>query len=105
MTRPSTPPILQQLQSAESLSSQIVALRALKNKTIGHDQHKENWVRWGIIPILSRILASRLPSGKGAAEVELNGSGEALPSPGVGSREEEACIQAIIVVGSLAQGT
>lgn len=105
MTRPSTPPILHQLQNAESLSSQIASLRALKNETIGHDQHKENWIRWGIIPILSRILASRLPSGKGAAEIELNGSGGPPPPSGVGSQEEEACIQAIIVVGSLAQGT
>lgn len=101
MTRASTPPILQQFQTAESLSSQIAALRALKNETIGHDQRKESWIRWGIIPILSKILASRQPSGKGAAEAELNGS----RTSGSRSEEEEACLQAIIVVGSLAQGT
>lgn len=105
MTRPSTPPILHQLQNAESLSSQIAALRTLKNETIGHDQHKENWIRGGVIPILSRILTARLPSGKAAAEIELNGSGGGPPPPGVGPQEEEACIQAVIVVGSLAQGT
>lgn len=105
MTRPSTPPLLLQFQNAESLSSQIATLRTLKNETIGHDQRKETWVRWGIIPILSKVLASRQPGGKDVAESEANGSNKSQRSLGVRSEEEEACLQAIIIVGSLAQGT
>lgn len=104
MTRVSTPPILLDLHNAESLSSQVAALRALKNETIGHDQRKEAWIRGGIIPILSRILASRRPSGKRILEQELNGTAEPRELSGTRSEEEDACLQVIIIVGSLAQG-
>lgn len=105
MTLTSTPPILLQFQNAESLSSQITILRALKNETIGHDQRKETLITWGIIPILSKILALRQPSGKVVAGAELNGSTKSRRLSGARSEEDEACLQAIIVVGSLAQGT
>ena len=105
MTTTSTPPILLEVQNAGSLSSQIANLRALKNETIGHDQRKETWVRYGIIPILSRVLATRRPSGKSAAGFELNGSAESRRPSAARSEEEEACLQAIIIIGSLAQGT
>ena len=95
MTRESMPAILLQLQSAESLSSQVTTLRKLKNETIGHDQRKEAWVRWGLIPILAQVLASwHHPSGR-------NGAANSKPR----SDEDEACLQAVIIVGSLAQGT
>lgn len=77
----------------------------MKNETIGHDQRKETWVRYGIIPILSRILASRRPSEKSVAGVRLNGSAESRRPSEARSGEEEACLQAIIIIGSLAQGT
>jgi hypothetical protein len=51
MTRAAAPPILEQLQSAESASAQITVLRALKNELIGHDQRKEALVAEGIIPL------------------------------------------------------
>ena len=101
MTRESMPAILLQLQSAESLSSQVTTLRKLKNETIGHDQRKETWVRWGLIPILAQVLASwHHPSGRNVATPELNGAANSKPR----SDEDEACLQAVIVVGSLAQG-
>lgn len=105
MTRTSTPPILLQFHNAESLSSQIATLRSLKNETIGHDQRKEDLITWGVIPILSKILALRQPSGKVVAGAELNGSDKGQRLSGARSEEEEACLQAIIIVGSLAQGT
>ncbi|KAL6229203.1 hypothetical protein BDW75DRAFT_225488 [Aspergillus navahoensis] len=99
MTRAETPPIFLQLQNADSLSSQAAALRGLKNETIGHDQRKETWVRLGLIPILTNVLASRAP---GKSELKNGSKQSGLP----GSREEadDACLQAIILVGSLAQG-
>lgn len=102
MTRNSMPPIIHQLQTAESLSSQVSILRNLKNKTIGHDQRKEAWVSWGLIPILAQVLAFRQPSGKNVATLELNGASDLQSKPK--SEEDEACLQAIIIVGSLAQG-
>ena len=105
MTRPSPPPILGELQSPESTASQIAALRGLKNEIIGHDQRKEAWISWGIVPILSKILASsRRASGKRVVPPELNGEKELRRSGGNRTEEDEACLQAIIVVGSLAQG-
>lgn len=102
MTRDSMPSILLRLQTAESLSSQVSILRTLKNETIGHDQRKEAWVKWGIIPMLARVLGRRTPSTTSAnvAPQELNGAGTSRPK----SEEDDACLQAIIVLGSLAQG-
>lgn len=83
------PPILVELQSAPSLSQRISLLRKLKNETIGHDERKEMLVRGGIIPVLARFLKSRY------ATSELDEDKE----------QEAACLQAVIVVRSLVQGT
>ncbi|PYH83904.1 armadillo repeat protein [Aspergillus uvarum CBS 121591] len=99
MTRASAPPLLLQLQTADSLSAQAAALRSLKNETIGHNQRKEAWVRWGIIPVLANILAAR--HGKDIVTPEVNGAAK-LRCPQ--SEEDETCLQAIVIMGSLAQG-
>lgn len=105
MTHASTPSILLEINNAESLSSQIAALRTLKNETIGNSQRKEALIRGGIIPILSNILATRRPSLKGHSGLqELNGKVDSDASLGKLSEVEDACLQAIIIVGSLAQG-
>ena len=105
MTHASTPSILLEINNAESLSSQIAALRTLKNETIGNSQRKEALIRGGIIPILSNILATRRPSGKGhSGRQELNGKVDSNALLGNLSEVEDACLQAIIIVGSLAQG-
>lgn len=103
MTHVSTP-ILLELHSAESLSSQIAALRKLKNETVGHGQRKELWIRGGIISILSKILALRRTTERRTGVQDLNGTVEFRESLSSRSEEEDACLQAIIIVGSLAQG-
>lgn len=103
MTHVSTP-ILLELHSAESLSSQIAALRKLKNETVGHGQRKELWIRGGIISILSKILALRRTTERRTGVQDLNGTVELRESLSSRSEEEDACLQAIIIVGSLAQG-
>lgn len=102
MTRAAAPPTLLQLQTAESASTQLTALRSLKNELIGHDQRKEACVVAGIIPTLAQILRSRRP-GK-AASTEPNRSVLNHSGPYVGSEGSEAGLQAILIVGSLAQG-
>lgn len=103
MTRAAAPSMLVELQNPESVAVQTAALRRLKNELIGHDQRKEAWVGWGIIPVLSRVLSFRRGSGKRAAAGELNGSSEQGHKTGR-TEEEEACLQAVIILGSLAQG-
>lgn len=71
----------------------MTSLRTLKNELIGHDQRKEAYVGAGIIPALARVLASSRPTGKAAtAEFDQN------------SEDAQACLQAILIVGSLIQG-
>lgn len=101
MTRAAAPPILLQLQSAESASSQITALRTLKNELIGHDQRKETYIVEGIIPALAQVLTSRWP---GTAEFNELASHQGRFTPKA-PEDYEACLQAILIVGSLAQGT
>ena len=102
MTRAAAPPILLQLRSSESVSEQVISLRTLKNELIGHDQRKEAYVAGGIIPALAQVLALRRP-GKAAA-AESNGSAISQARSYQSSDESEACLQAILIVGSLAQG-
>ncbi|KAL2825480.1 armadillo-type protein [Aspergillus cavernicola] len=104
MTRAATPPILLQLQRAESLSSQAAALRGLKNETIGHDQRKETWVQLGLIPLLANILSSRSRGGISAATSKLKKGFKPSDLPGTNEEADDACLQAIILLGSLTQG-
>lgn len=103
MTRPSTPPILSELRSASSPASQVKALRDLKNEVIGHEQKKEIWVGLGILTPLARILNSHKGSGK-RKHRDTNASGSQPALKVVKSDEEEARLQAIIIIGSLAHG-
>ena len=103
MTRPSTPPILAELQSASSPASQIQALRKLKNEVIGHEQKKQNWVELGVLPPLVRILNSYKGDGKRKARNSVGGIRRQLAKE-VRTEEEEARLQAVIIVGSLAHG-
>lgn len=102
MTRAAAPPILLQLHSSESVCTQVASLRALKNELIGHDQRKESYVAGGIIPTLAQVLALRGP-GK-AADAGANGSALGQATTYQHSDDSKACLQAILVVGSLAQG-
>lgn len=97
------PPILVQLRSSGSVSAQVASLRALKNDLIGHDQRKEAYVAGGIIPALAQVLAVCRP-GKAAATGS-NGSTLGQAGSYHSPEETEACLQAILIVGSLTQGT
>jgi len=103
MTRPSTPPILSELRSASSPASQVAALRALKNEVIGHEQKKEMWIGLGVLAPITRILNTHRGSGK-KRHRDVNGSTNKSKQRGGRSDEEEARLQAVIIVGSLAHG-
>ncbi|KAJ5169025.1 uncharacterized protein N7482_004619 [Penicillium canariense] len=102
MTRAATAPLLLQLQSSDSVSSQVASLRTLKNELIGHDQRKETYITAGIIPALGQVLSARRPGRDTAAES--NRAGLSQVSLYHNSDDSEACLQAILIVGSLAQG-
>ena len=102
MTRPSTPPILSELRSPSSPAKQVAALRALKNEIIGHEQKKEMWIGLGVVTYITRILKThRSTSKRRHRESDDNISANRGP---LGSDEEVARLQAVIMVGSLAQG-
>jgi hypothetical protein len=102
MKRLPTPSILHELQTPASIADLITNLRRLKNELIGHDQRKEDWIGHGIVPVLSRVLTSRKASGKRSRESNV----DAKPAERrhLRTEEDEACLQAVIIVGSLAQG-
>lgn len=100
MTRAAAPPVLLQLQSAESVSFQITTLRALKHELIGHDQRKETYIAGGIIPVLAHVLTSRWP---GTAELDKSILHQDQLTHKTAD-DYEACLQTILIVGSLAQG-
>ncbi|SLM33866.1 Armadillo-type fold [Lasallia pustulata] len=103
MTRPSTPPILSELRSPSSTATQVAALRALKNEIIGHEQKKEMWIGLGVVPPIARVLNTHKGSGKRRYR-EGNGGVRYPDRRATRTDEEEARLQAIIIVGSLAYG-
>ncbi|MCJ1321491.1 hypothetical protein MMC15_006836 [Xylographa vitiligo] len=103
MTRPSTPPILSELRSPTSPATQVAALRALKNELVGHEQKKEMWVSLGVVAPLTRILNTHKGGGK-RRHREANGALDRVGRAPTRTDEEEARMQAIIIVGSLASG-
>lgn len=108
MARAATPQIISDIQNPDSTASRIEALRLLKNEIIGHDQRKEAWIGWGIIPLLSQILAGRRGAGKKTTGGEVNGHTRRqhlARSRSGRSDDDEVCLQAILIIGSLAQGT
>ncbi|KAG8526321.1 uncharacterized protein KY384_000314 [Bacidia gigantensis] len=103
MTRPNTPPILSELYSAHSPAGQVKALRNLKNDVIGHEQMKQLCVEHGVLPSLVHILNSYKGEGMTRA-AKSNAAEEGARRKINRSEEENARLQAIIVVGSLAHG-
>jgi hypothetical protein len=71
---------LDALQNPPSPHHQANALKILKNELIGNKQRKAAWIDAGIVDILNRILNHKSKD------------------------DEEACLQAIIIIGSLAHG-
>lgn len=101
-----TSPLLAQLLNAETVAEQVTTLRLLKHELIGYDQRKEAWVHWGIIPLLSKLLSSKTAGSKKAAVPREQNGLTSRSDDAINDRteDEEACLQAAIIVGSLAQG-
>lgn len=93
MARTLSSSVNSQLPSLSSPNARVAALRALKNELIGHDEKKEVWVRSGVLKSLATVL---VPPKASDTRIHKRTEGR--------SEQEEARLQAIIVVGSLAQG-
>lgn len=81
----------------------MAALRALKHEIIGHEQKKEMWIGLGVLDPLVRILKSQKGNGK-KRHRELHGNPMQTKRKGSRTDEEEARLQAILILGSLAHG-
>ena len=103
MKRPSTPPILSEVRTASSPASQVKALKVLKNELIGHEQKKEQWVKLGVLTTLAHILTSTKDNGKNKHREDI-GVASYSRAQDEQSEDEEARLQAVIVIGSVAYG-
>ncbi|KAF2083877.1 ARM repeat-containing protein [Saccharata proteae CBS 121410] len=104
MTREASPPALEELSNLSATpTSQVTALKQLKNFIVGHDQRKELVVRRGIVPQLARVLQANAKSAGKRKSHQMNGGAAAAVSEEQ-SCEDEIRIQATLIVGSLAQG-
>ena len=91
------------IRDPPSLEAQINALKRLKNDIVGHDQRKELVVKQGIIePLVNIISTPSKATGKRRA-AETNGD-HTLAASRSWAPEQEARLQAILILGSLASG-
>lgn len=93
MARPSPQSIAFHLPSLSAPDTRLAALRALKNELIGHEEKKDLWVRSGVLRPLRDVLNLRKRPGGSTPKRHQDRS-----------EQEEARLQAIIIVGSIAQG-
>ena len=93
MARTSLQDIATRLLRLLSPDTRLDELRLCKNEIIGHEEKKSLWVRGGLLKYLVEILSS--PTGQAGGTPRRHQAR---------SEQEEARLQAIIVVGSIAQG-
>ena len=82
---------------SSSVEEQVAALKEVKNDIVGHDQRKELVVQQGIVGVLVRILGSY-------RRAEHNTDGVPLQASGVWTPEDDARLQATLILGSLSNG-
>jgi hypothetical protein len=85
---------IEALKTADSAYQQIESLRQLKNSIVGHDQRKELAVKQGVLESLVKIVSSSRTGG-------YNGASEHTQPQ---AQQDEARLQATIILGSLAAG-
>jgi hypothetical protein len=101
MDEPEALTLLDQIRGSGSAVDHIHALRALKNDIVGHQQKKAIWVRRGVVDPVVRMLTSYRPPSKQHGKE----GHDAHPAADTStlSEKEMARLQALYVVGSLAQ--
>lgn len=102
MADPSSLDAVSELRNPNNAESQIAALKYLKNKIIGHAEQKEELVRLGIVEALGQTLQNAAKSRGKRKDEEYDGNtqgrGKSLAA------HEEARLQAILLLSSLAHG-
>ena len=96
--------VVQAIQNAPTIGEKITGLKELKEGIVGHDQRKELVVKQGIIEPLVNVLSSAAKSTGKRKIGEVNGATSlALPSQ-PWTQEDEARLEATLILGSLARG-
>jgi hypothetical protein len=97
--------LLASLNSPLPDSSQLAALRHLKNELIGHDQKKESWVLEGLIPALVWCISPDRRDKWNAMVKTIHNGHDAREIGGAPPVDnDEIRFQATIILGSIAQG-
>ena len=89
------------IREPASLEAQITALRQLKNDIVGHDQRKELAVEQGVVQPLIGIIATTIKATGKRKAAETNGE-SASASLHSWTPEQDARLQAVLILGSLA---
>ena len=93
---------LAELQNPSDSASLNQTLRRLKNELIGHQHKKQHWISAGLVPYLRNLLIPSRPHAK-RRQRDVNGAPGSL-FEGPKAENEEARLQAVMIVGSLASG-
>ena len=93
--------VLEAIRNPSSLRQQITSLKQLKNDIVGHDQRKELVVRHGVVEPLVNILSS---AGKSNGKRKDTRGSAVVSSVSTWTEEDEARLQATLILGSLGSG-
>lgn len=92
--------VIEAIRISASIDHQIAALKQLKNDIVGHEQRKELVVKQGVVePLVSILSIASKATGK---RPQGNGNEAGVQLSPQWTNEDEARLQATLIVGSLA---
>ncbi|KAK3946152.1 armadillo-type protein [Diplogelasinospora grovesii] len=100
MTRSQSPPLLSHIRGARNYQEQLAALRSLKDEIVGHDQYKEEWVGYGVIKVIVRILQTTRSATRPSSKESRGQAGQSRAL----SEDEVLRLQALQLLASFASG-
>lgn len=92
--------LIDAIRRPASSAAQVAALRQIKNEIVGHEQRKEIAVKQGVVEPLLSILANRYESNDG----KYTGNTDEARDAAHCKQVEDAVLQALLILGSLASG-
>lgn len=105
MARPTFHDAVAALQQSPTADAQVAALKHLKTELIGHTAKKREFIRYGALDVLAQTLLAAAKARGKRREQSSNGAPHPPAKPPTWVDDDEVQLQALLLLGSITQGT